>query len=303
MWLLSGGLVDDDPGIRSSLSRALRYEGYDVETAARASRSADPAGEAAQIPLRGKADEVDALAQAMRALLSSLAASRAEQQRLVDDAAHEMRTPLTSLRTNVELLLRATRSDKPLSAAQAAEALAGIEEEVTDLSALVQELIDLAAGWLTGAESETSFRLDRVVEGVVAGARRRSGREIEVRSEPLLLVGPRGLVERAVGNAVGNALKYSDVDDPVLVTVTAHCIVVEDGGPGMPAEHRQRATERFWRAPEARGTPGSGLGLALVAEGMAQLGGSVELTGSPLGGVRVECRKPGISTPPQTPYP
>ncbi len=82
----------------------------------------------------------------MRVLVvQSLAASRVEQQRLVDHAAHELGTPLTSPRTNVELLQRLMQWTIP-AAAQTQEALAGIEEEVEDLTALVQELIALAAG-------------------------------------------------------------------------------------------------------------------------------------------------------------
>ena len=117
-------------------------------------------------------DEIGRLAASFNTMLAALASSRAQQRRLVADAGHELRTPLTSLRTNIEVLARV--GDMP--AADRAELLADARQELEELSALVAELVDLAAD--APPEPQVAVRLDEVVVEAVERFRRRSGREV-----------------------------------------------------------------------------------------------------------------------------
>ena len=208
------------------------------------------------------------------------AARRAQQQRLVMDASHELRTPLTALRTNVEVLQRATTMDD----AQRAEMLAEVELELTELTALVTELVDLATD-ARADEPKQPVELGELAERVVARMRRLTGREITLTIEPDATVSAQGAaLERALSNLVDNACKFSPAETPIDVTVAGTRIEVADRGPGIAASDRDHVFDRFYRAPEARTMPGSGLGLSIVKQVVDRHGGTVELVARDGGG-------------------
>ncbi len=208
-------------------------------------------------------DELGRLATSFNTMLLALRNSREQQHRLVMDASHELRTPLTALRTNIEVLQRSTAE---MDDVERAELLDEVEAELGELTELVAELVDLA----TDARNEEPMNdvdLGRLVEEVVERARRRTGREVTLDICDAATVSARSAaVDRAVWNLLDNANKFSPPGAPVAVRVSGKRIEVEDRGPGIAPADREHVFDRFYRAPEARTAPGSGLGLSIVKQ-------------------------------------
>jgi two-component system sensor histidine kinase MprB len=233
-------------------------------------------------------DELGRLATSFNTMLVALRTSRAQQQRLVMDASHELRTPLTALRTNVEVLQRATTMDDTERAAM----LAAVDLELAELTELVTELVDLATD-VRADEPPQPADLGALTEGVVARMRRLTGREIALTVEPDATVTVQGAaLERALSNLVDNACKFSPAGTAVDVTVTGTQIEVADRGPGIAASDREHVFDRFYRAPEARTMPGSGLGLSIVKQVADRHGAGVEILSRAGGGTVVRIRFP-----------
>lgn len=235
-------------------------------------------------PLRlDRSDEVGRLAASFDRMLGALALSRDQQHRLVQDAAHELRTPLTSLRTNIELLDRARNlPDDELDAV-----LAALTAEVHELGQLFDELIQLSSD--TGQQRSLDVEVDLadVVRDAADRFTRRTGREVTIDVEPTPILGNPALLERAVGNLLGNAHKFSPPDQPIEVSLHDRRVSVRDHGPGIPAAERARVFDRFHRSTEARSQPGSGLGLAIVAQIAELHGGVASADENPGGGANV----------------
>jgi len=216
-------------------------------------------------------DEVGRLAGAFNEMMEALERSKSQQRQLVRDAGHELRTPLTALRTNIELLGRAPDlpSDERLSIHE------DLRVELEELTKLVNEVVAVAAD-PDVTEPMAVVDLGELVEHVVARYRRRVTQTISV---DLVDAGPVaarvGGIERAVGNLIENAAKWSPPESTVTVTVAGGLVTVADEGPGISAEDRDRVFDRFYRAEEARRKPGSGLGLAIVKQVAEAHGGRV----------------------------
>ncbi len=218
----------------------------------------------------GRRDETGRLAVAFSTMLSALAESRDQQVRLVQDAGHELRTPVTSLRTNAEVL----RRYPDLGIDQRDRILADIDVEARELGQLVDELVLLASG---GQDDSPFVAVDlaEVAEVVAERMRRRTGREVTVSVDaPSLVPGRPAALERAVGNLVDNAAKFAP-DGPIEVHVVGARVEVSDRGPGFSPGEERRVFERFYRSDTARSAPGSGLGLAIVAQVVGAHGGRV----------------------------
>jgi two-component system, OmpR family, sensor histidine kinase MprB len=207
--------------------------------------------------------EVGSLARSLTTMVDALATSREQQQRLITDASHEMRTPLTSLRTNIEMLGRADGMPE----AQRVEVVDALQLEVGELSELVAELVELATDRSRDEAPEPVVLAD-LAHDVATRAIRRSGREVTVTAEPdpASVVGQPAQLERAISNLVDNALKYSPAGTAVEIAVTATDVVVCDRGPGIAPEDLPHVFDRFYRSTLARSEPGSGLGLAIVEQ-------------------------------------
>ncbi|MCK1822890.1 HAMP domain-containing histidine kinase [Streptomyces sp. XM83C] len=221
-----------------------------------------------QVPVTGH-DEVGRLGRAFDRMLGRLAQSEEDQRRLVQDAGHELRTPLTSLRTNISLLRRI--DELPPEARE--ELVADLAEEARELTDLVNELVDLAAGQ-SDSEPPQQVDLADIAEEVAGLARRRTGREIVLRaSGDTTAYGRAGLLQRAMSNLVENAAKFDrDGRAPIEIRVSGPAVPgavrveVLDRGPGLADADLLRVFDRFYRAPDARSLPGSGLGLSIVRE-------------------------------------
>ena len=229
-----------------------------------------------------RSDEVGRLAESFDRMLSALALSRDQQQRLVQDAAHELRTPLTSLRANIEFLDRA----RNLPDDELDSVLGGLNEELVELSALFDELIQLASE-TDDPDPQKDIDLANVVDDAVDRFRRRTGREVTVSTEPTPVHGWANQLERAVSNLLANADKFSPPDAPIEVVLAERTVVVSDHGSGIAAADRPFVFDRFFRSPSARSQPGSGLGLAIVRQIAEQHGGTVSVGSSVDGGAAV----------------
>ncbi len=243
-------------------------------------------------------DEVGQLAKRFNAMLEHLEGSRAAldesvraQRQLVADASHELRTPITSLRTNIEVLL----AGGELSEEDRGRLLADVVGQSEELSALVGDLIELARGDLPPGSAE-DVRLDRIVAESVARARRNST-SIEFRTalEPVIVDGVPERLGRAVNNLLDNAARHSPPGGLVEVAVDAHGVCVRDHGAGVDPDDLPHVFDRFFRGANVRGHQGSGLGLAIVRQVAEQHGGSVAACNAADGGAIFSLRLPTSS--------
>jgi len=214
-------------------------------------------------------DEIAELAIAFNELLAEIEASKADQVRLVRDAGHELRTPLTALRTNLEIL---QRHDVP--ADDRAAMIDAAHSEVEELSALVGEVVDLATDRYE-EEDPTDVRLSELVAEIAERAKRRNDRDVAIDDDGSVVHVKRDAIERAVSNIIANADKWTPEGEPIVVRIDSGGVSVTDSGPGFDAADVGHVFERFYRSSEARSTPGSGLGLSIVAQIVEDHGGTV----------------------------
>ncbi|HYI35049.1 MAG TPA: HAMP domain-containing sensor histidine kinase [Thermoleophilaceae bacterium] len=227
-------------------------------------------------------DELARLARSYNATLDALERSAEAQRHLVADASHELRTPIASLRANIQMLGDAERLP-PQEREQMQDDIIG---ELDELTSLVGDVVELARG-SKPAEQQDDVRLDEVVSSVVGreARRARDGVVIDVDGlTPTVVRGEPDRIARAVTNLVGNAVKWSPEGGRVEVELAGGVLSVRDHGPGFAEEDLPHVFERFYRAAEARSTPGSGLGLAIVAQAAEAHGGFAEAANADGGG-------------------
>jgi two-component system, OmpR family, sensor histidine kinase MprB len=236
----------------------------------------------ATVPAGGP-DEVGRLSTSFGTMLGALRSSREEQRRLVSNAGHELRTPLTGLRTNLEVLRR--RPDLPVEART--ELVDAALTEVAELASLTGELVDLATDAARSAEQPVTALLGDLTSPVVERYRRLLGRRIDQRGTGLTVTVRPSHLERAVGNLLDNAAKWSPDGTPIDVVLDGTAVTVRDRGPGIDDVDLPHVFDRFYRAPSARSMPGSGLGLAIVEQSIEANGGTVFARNHPDGGAEV----------------
>jgi two-component system sensor histidine kinase MprB len=235
------------------------------------------------------AESFNAMLDALESSMSALDASVHAQRQLVADASHELRTPVTSLRTNVEIL--GQESDMPVQERQ--RILDDVVEQIEELTLLMNDLIELGRGEQPRSGSE-DVRLDLIVEEAVERARRHSpDTPFDVELDQVVLTGEPGRLARAINNLLDNAVNYSPAGSPVEIAVHGEELTVRDHGPGIAAIDLPHVFDRFYRGAEARGRPGSGLGLAIVRQVAEQHGGSIRAESAPGGGTLMCLRLPG----------
>jgi len=231
-------------------------------------------------------DELGRLSGRLDELLGTLEESQAAQRALVADASHELRTPIASLRANIELLA----NPRGLDEEEREGMLRDARQELESLSTLVAELLELARGEEADA-SATDIRLDLTVQASVDRvARHAPGLSFETELEPTVVHGVPQRIERAVTNLLDNARKWSPEGGTVSVAVRDGTVEVRDQGPGIADEDRPHVFDRFYRAASARGMPGAGLGLAIVKQIADAQGGEVSVDAAPGGGAIVRLR-------------
>jgi two-component system sensor histidine kinase MprB len=237
---------------------------------------------AARIDGEGRRDELGRLADVYNTTLDALEHAIDAQRQLIADASHELRTPIASLRANIQVLAEAERLPEDEQTALRRD----IVDELDELTALVADVVELARG----AEPEHGgqyVRLDEVVLGAVASARRRGDVDYATELEPTVVHGRPERIARAVSNLVDNARKWSPSAGTVEIALRGGELTIRDHGPGFAADDLPHVFDRFYRAPSARRMPGSGLGLAIVKQAAEAAGGWVRAANAPDGGAEL----------------
>jgi two-component system OmpR family sensor kinase/two-component system sensor histidine kinase QseC len=244
------------------------------------------------LPMAGLPDEVAPLVAALNGLLQRLGDSLGAQRAFVADAAHELRSPLTALKLQMQLLLRAPDDAARGDAARALTA--GIDRAAR----LVEQLLTLARaepGATTAVHA--SVDLSELVRAAVAETvpfATARGTTLELMAPaPVTLQGDAAALTALARNLADNAVRYAPTGSRVELRVFDDAGVptlqVDDAGPGIAPADRERVFDRFYRHA-AGDEPGTGLGLAIVRSVAERHGATVTLGESPLGGLRVVVR-------------
>lgn len=244
-----------------------------------------------RVPVPTSRDEISALAVTMNEMLARIESGHRAQQRFVSDASHELRSPLSTIISGLEV---AQAHPELLDAELAVDTLL---PEAHRMRALIEDLLLLARA----DEQSLVLRKDRVqlaelAEVEATRVQRDSGREIHTDLSPARLIGDPAAVGRVIRNLVENAVRHakSRVDIHVGSRDGTAILTVSDDGPGIAAADRARVFERFVRldAARARSGGGTGLGLAIVAEVVAAHGGTVTIDDRPGGGTAMTVTLP-----------
>jgi two-component system, OmpR family, sensor kinase len=215
-------------------------------------------------------EEIGDLARTLNGMLAALEDSRERERRFLADASHELRTPLTSLIGNVDFLVRHGGGE---------EVVGDLQQDAERLRRLVEDLLVLERESAAPAP-ERPLQLERTVAEVAA---RRPGVVVDVEGSATVVGEPDSLA-RSLENLLDNAALHGPPGGRVEISMrvcggTAE-IAVSDEGAGFPPGSEEAAFERFWRAEEATGRTGSGIGLAIVRATAERHGGAVRARGS-----------------------
>jgi two-component system OmpR family sensor kinase len=258
------------------------------QVATRAARDLSP------LDARGVPDEVRPLVNELNALFARVRDTFEAQQHFVADAAHELRSPLTALKLQLQAAERARDEGGRRVAVE--HLAAGVERAI----ALVEQLLALARYEGTGSGAGELVDLEEVARQTVSEllpAAHAKDMDLGLATtEPVQVTSSRDSLHLVLRNLVDNAIKYTPAGGRVDIALGRDAegpwVAVEDSGPGIPEAEQERVFDRFYRLPGSD-TAGSGLGLAIVKTVAQQLGAQVRLGRShALGGLRVEIRLP-----------
>ena len=245
-----------------------------------------------RVPQPAGGDEIARLARTMNAMLARLESGHLRQRRFVADAAHELRSPVASIRQHAEV---ARAHPDGTTAADLAEV---VSEEDARLERIIEDLLLLSQMDEAIIDGQrTAVDLDDILFD--EATRLRSTTELRVDTASVSagrVSGVRAQLQRLVRNLVDNAARHARTTVALALFEDERRTIlrVDDDGPGIPAPDRGRVFERFVRLEEARGrdSGGAGLGLAIAAQITAVHAGGIEVADSGLGGARIEVRFP-----------
>lgn len=248
-----------------------------------------------RVVLRGTGDEFDRLAGTLNAMLDRIETLVSDLRTVTDSLAHDLRSPLGRLIRHLE-----SAADDTIPEAARRARIDSALREAEGVLATATALLDISridAG--IGADQFTDVPLGRIAADVAdlyEAVAEENGISVTCRADQGLSVrGHDQLLALAVSNLVDNALKHAPAGSEIIITASADagrpCLTVSDRGPGIPEVDRDRALGRFVRLDPSRGSPGAGLGLALVASVARMHGADVTLTDN-APGLRVILRFP-----------
>lgn len=237
-------------------------------------------------------DEIGRLARTFNDLLERVAAVREKQQRFIEDASHDLRSPVTIIAGQAQLLLKRSRQDPTL----VESGLKGILREAERLRRLVDDLLVLAAQTSTLEAPAEEADMASITAEMVA-VRRGINPQVRLGGlEPAPVRAAPDHIRRILANLLDNAIRAVEAGGEVEVAVGRHngtaCLTVRDTGVGIPAEEVSKVFDRFYRVDRVRDREGSGLGLSVVQELAQQYGGRVALTSSQGEGTEVRVELP-----------
>ncbi len=246
-----------------------------------------------RLPVGRHGDEFDRLARNVNRMLDRIEHLLGEVRSVGDAVAHDLRTPLTRLRTRLERSRAEARTVAELHDA-IDQGLAWIDQTLTMVTAV------LRVGEMEDERRRAGFaRLDLAALAAEAVdlfeplAEERAIR-LSASGGPAWIEGDRDLCIEALSNLLDNAIKFTPEGGAVCILVAEGFLAVEDTGPGIPLADRDQVFRRFYRAEAARQTPGHGLGLGLVAAIAKLHGATVTATDAAGGGCRMEIRFGGM---------
>ncbi|GAA2545299.1 hypothetical protein GCM10010435_12760 [Winogradskya consettensis] len=268
-----GGLFVASLGIGWVLSgRALRPVGAIARTA----REIQATDLTRRIRLEGPRDELRDLADTIDSMLDRLDRAFQGQRQLIDDASHELRSPLAIIRTNIDASLNAPEA----TAEERERAVAVVDRATTRMSRLVEDLLATArrdASELTDADVDLSALAREAGEESFLPDRPLHLRFVT--DEDLQLIGDADALRRAVGNLLSNAVRLAPVSSTVTVATGRSgswlWLAVADEGPGIAPDDLPRVFDRFWRGSSPSKERRTGLGLAIVRQIVESHGGQV----------------------------
>jgi two-component system, OmpR family, sensor histidine kinase BaeS len=265
-----------------------------LTSAARRLRAGDLGARAQQSGMPGELGE---LARAFDAMADAQERDARARTQLVADLSHEVRTPMTILRGNLEELIDGVEEPTPAR-------LASLHEEALRLDGLVEQLDALGRAGVAVPEPdrEAVDVAELTAAELEALTPRLTAKRLTVHDDLVSIVvdGDRIKLGQVVANLLSNALKFAPEGGNVDVSVgplrsDEAALVVADDGPGMSPAERDRAFDRFWRGSAATGVAGRGIGLAVVREIVLAHGGTVTADEGPRGGARLTVRLPRAS--------
>ena len=250
-----------------------------------------------RVPVPAVHDEIGRLAETMNDMLATLQAAQDAQQRFVADAGHELRSPLATIATAVDVA-RAEWDARP----EQAQFLDDVASEASRMGRLVEDLLLLARADERGLRLRSvDVDLDDLVESEARRLRTPGDVQVTVRTQPVRVHGDPDRLAQVLRNLADNARRHcrSRLHLELRLEGDDAIVRVEDDGPGIDAQDRLRVFERFVRLDSSRTrvSGGSGLGLAIVKEIVAGQGGSVSMQTSELGGNAAEVRIPVSAAP------
>jgi heavy metal sensor kinase len=239
-----------------------------------------------RLPLRGSGDELDQLSATLNGMLDRLANHLEQQRTFVANAAHELRSPLTAMRTALEVTL-----DRERTPAEYRELLADLIEECTGLGSLINHLLLLAEGDAGLLHADNDVRLDTLVQraaDMFQGIAEQRDVSLHVKTAgPLTIRGNPVHLREVIHNLLDNALKFTPEGGSVslelsaLPDTTQACLRVRDTGVGISVEDLPKVFERFYRADKSRQrdrlTGGNGLGLSICQAIVRSYGGQISI--------------------------
>jgi signal transduction histidine kinase len=284
---LAGGVLISRPMLRR------------IDAIGRTSREIMAGDLARRVPLTGRRDELDRLAESLNAMLDQIQRLVAGMRQVSDNIAHDLRTPLSRMRSRLEFTL--------MDHSDPARYREAIERTIAEADALLKTFNAL----LSIAQAEAGVprarfepvELDRVVCDVAelyAALAEERGVALALSTvSPVVVHGDRHLLFQAISNLVDNAVKFTPPGGRATLGLERQDrearVVVADNGEGIPAEARERVLERFVRLDDSRGAPGSGLGLSLIAAVARLHDGAIEL-GDNAPGLRAVLRLPLVES-------
>lgn len=290
--VLGGGAVLSAAALAAWLAgtRALRPLSRIVTAAARVAEEGDFSRRLAEDP---RDPEVAHLTATFNRLITRVDDVLAAQRQLVADTSHELKTPLTTIKGNLELLEQAP------TPAERAEILAETGQEVERMSRLIRDLLLLAEVGESPRTEQVDVRLDLVAQQVVERVAGAAAPRVLLLTEPVVVAGDEHRLGQVVANLLQNALRYaSSAPGAIHVIVqrgpTEAQLIVRDDGPGLPADALERVFDRFYRVDRGRSRSrgGTGLGLAIVRHITEAHGGRVWAENRATGGARFCVRLP-----------